>query len=767
MWGKREFWGISSDYDPDWILTEEQKEIRDKIIELCRVKIRPHAIHCDKTYEYPRESLNAMAELGLLGLIVPKEFGGLGQNHVGASMVVETIARYGCPSTAMVYTMHLGAVATVLFRYHGNQRVQDLLRRLDKDKLVGTLSYSDPATGGHFWFPLSSKVKKMDDETVKILKYGSWATSAGHADWYAIQTLSPGFNGDFSNLSVFLVYKDEVRSSTDDWSALGLHGNQSGPLIVEGTFPLDRMVGPVGDGRKSNDEIVDIYFLLLTSCSWNGISMASMDLAKKHVTRKAHADVGIRVCDYDVIQGYFADCLSATTLSRSNVFLVAEAMDKATNNNDWSLHSDLDFIPRTAFLMWTYIMKYKAAEIVNEVVDKMMHACGGTGYKTELGLERLLRDGKAGWVMGPSNEVLRGFVGKASLLGQESLDYWEQNCNERVLHHELGKLSLSSRKALAHKLMAEVAMEESGKSATHPFQDSDFENPFNTAPPHYVAETFKTADGKSHKPALNPTKCTTLSLIGRSDISKNMASFVFELPNPTDHTGCLPGQYIQVKINIDGRTHERYFSPVSRPHDFGRIELVLRFETRGVISNYFKSLKKGDKVDFLGPCGGFEYEPNKLDELTLLTSGGGITPGIQLIRCILGNPADKTQINLLYYSDSYEDILYREELEAYAAKDSRLKIVHSLGEVPENWEGEEGFIDTGMIGRYVTKPNGKKHKILMCGGPTMGIACLHSLRCLQYPPEMIFIYGQFGTEQVRTVYGRNVKLSGHRCDNVV
>lgn len=58
---------------------------------------------CDETYEFPRKSLDALASLGLLGLIVPKELGGLGQSHVCAAMVVETIARYGCPSTAMVY----------------------------------------------------------------------------------------------------------------------------------------------------------------------------------------------------------------------------------------------------------------------------------------------------------------------------------------------------------------------------------------------------------------------------------------------------------------------------------------------------------------------------------------------------------------------------------------------------------------------------------------------------------------------------------------
>ncbi|CAL4199224.1 unnamed protein product, partial [Meganyctiphanes norvegica] len=164
-------------------------------------------IHYDRTYEFPRESLNAMAELGLLGLTVPKELGGLGQDHVCSAMIIETLARYGCPSTAMVYTMHIGACSTLLFRYHNHPRVQDLLRRLDKDKLVGTLSYSDPATGGHFWFPLSSKVKVLSEDQIQLLKYGSWATSAGHADWYTIQTVSPNFDGDFSNLSCFLVYQ--------------------------------------------------------------------------------------------------------------------------------------------------------------------------------------------------------------------------------------------------------------------------------------------------------------------------------------------------------------------------------------------------------------------------------------------------------------------------------------------------------------------------------------------------------------------------------
>ena len=96
---------------------------------------------------------------------------------------------------------------------------------------------------------------------------------------------------------------------------------------------------------------------------------------------------------------------------------MAQAMDAATNNCDWSIHKDLTKLPRAQYLHWMWQVKFNAAKNVAHVADKMLHACGGTGYKPGLGIERYLRDGKAGWVMGPTNEVLRQFIGKASLLG--------------------------------------------------------------------------------------------------------------------------------------------------------------------------------------------------------------------------------------------------------------------------------------------------------------------------------------------------------------
>ena len=105
-------------------------------------------------------------------------------------------------------------------------------------------------------------------------------------------------------------------------------------------------------------------------------------------------------------------------------------------------------------------IKFEAAKNVAHVVDKMLHACGGSGYKRDMELERYLRDAKAGWVMGPTNEVLRQFVGKAVLLGFESLDYWNQTYNRRAVENEVKKLDAAGKRELAEQLLAEAAEAE-------------------------------------------------------------------------------------------------------------------------------------------------------------------------------------------------------------------------------------------------------------------------------------------------------------------
>ncbi len=392
-WGSEDFWGLGYDYDPQWLLTPAQIELQTKLVELCRTTLRDNAVESDKKLIFPRKNFEALASLGLLGLLVPKEWGGMGESHTCAAMVVETIARYGCASTAMCYTMHIGAVAAGMLRAYNNPTLEQVMRRLDKDVFIGTLSYSDPETGSHFWYPISSGAERVEGGW-KVFKKASWTTSGGFADWYILQTTSPDFDGDYSNLSCFMCLADEIIAEPSKWDGMGLRGNQSGTLLVDNVIvPEDRMVGPVGDGAASNDEAVDPFFLLCSSSCWNGIALGMIDITVMHTTRRKHADVGLRVADYPTIQDYVGEAIIDTNCSRAITFQMGKAMDDLTNGCDWSIHKDdLTNLPRSTVLPWMWQVKFAAAKNVTHVSDKMLHACGGTGYKPALGIERYLRD---------------------------------------------------------------------------------------------------------------------------------------------------------------------------------------------------------------------------------------------------------------------------------------------------------------------------------------------------------------------------------------
>ncbi|VDC33927.1 acyl-CoA dehydrogenase family protein [Pseudogemmobacter humi] len=454
MWGDQPYFGLDASFDPDWLLTEAQKELRAELIELCRTTLRPNAVEADKKNFYPRANVDALASLRLLGLIVPKQFGGRGENTVGAVMVAETIARYGCPSTALIYMMHTVAVAGLCYRAKGNAAIENLLSRLDDEALIGTASYTDPETGGHFWYPKMSGAKRTEAGW-HVQKKAAWTTSSGYADWYISQTTSPDFAGDYSDLSVFLFMKDEVNGAPGKWEAMGMHGNQSGPVEIDTVVPFDRIVGWPGDGAASNDEAIDPLAMLMYAGSYNGLGLACIDVAKSHVTRKAHVQYARRVADYPTIQDSFGRAVMEGQASRLYAYALAKALDDATENGSWEIYyKDPKAMPRAKFAVWAFQAKFLSTRFSYEVSDKMLATCGGRGYMADLGLERLVRDSKAGWIMGPSNEITAQLIGKWALLGPDAVDWWNQRVDEPVMMNEIGKLDAEGKRRLIEKLQA-------------------------------------------------------------------------------------------------------------------------------------------------------------------------------------------------------------------------------------------------------------------------------------------------------------------------
>ena len=162
-----------------------------------------------------------------------------------------------------------------------------------------------------------------------------------------------------------------------------------------------------------------------------------------------------------------------------------------------------------------------------------------------------------------------------------------------------------------------------------------------------------------------------------------------------------------------------------------------------------------------GPCGGFEYKANKVEHLTLVSSGVGATPVVQILRDIMADPNDKTNVSYLNYSETAQDILFYNEIVGYEKTDGRLNTYFSIGEEDDQWTGGEGFLEGEALEKTIPKAGSKKQKIVICGGPKMAIGVLEYLRGMGYRSEDIYVFGHFGIEQVRSIYGQRTKLSTH------
>jgi len=459
LWGGKNYYGLDDEFDLQWYLTESQRKLQKELIEVCHDVIRPQATIGDETHDYPWKSIEALAELRLLGCIIPEKWGGRGENHVGLAMIAETIGRYGCPSLGVIYQMHMAGVAALLFRAGGSKAIQDVLMRMDKDVLIGSASYTDPETGGHFWYPKISGAKKVEGGW-QVKKTSAFTTSCGHAKWMVTQTTSPDFTGDYSDLSVFLMFPDEMDPKPGLWDVIGMRATSSGPISFDATIPEDRIVGPPGDGAASNDEAVNAVGMVMYGAVYNGISMSALDLAKRHTTQRRHANFGQTIADYTTTQDVYGRGVIDTWTSRVNLYSFCQELDRRTNNGSWTIYEDdPDTRPRSPMILWGLIVKEKAAKVASEVTENMFRLFGGSGLSRKLEIERILRDSKAGWLMAPSNEVARGMVGRWALFGSDAVDWWNQQVNEGLLTSELSKLDAKAKRSLIAKLNAELGEE--------------------------------------------------------------------------------------------------------------------------------------------------------------------------------------------------------------------------------------------------------------------------------------------------------------------
>jgi isovaleryl-CoA dehydrogenase len=364
---------------------ERELDALERVIE---DTVRPAAGRVDVTGEFPRASIDALAEAGILGLTVSESVGGGGGDLADAAMVVRALAG-ACGSTAMVVLMHYAA--TVVLDQLGPERVRKDIAAGDH---LTTLAFSEEGSRSHFWAPLSTAV--LVGGRVRLDARKSWVTAAGEATSYVWSSRPVGADGP---MTLWLVPADAAGlSAPGKFDGLGLRGNRSAPLAAEGVeVNQDSMLGADGAGLDVALQLVLPWFLVLNAAFSVGLMEAVTAETGTHLTSTRLEHLGQTLAEMTLPRIDHARMRIATDQAAA---LLGDTIAAVTNGRDDAMLRVLE-------------VKAAAGEAAAEVTDLGLKVCGGAAFRKELGIERRFRDARAARVMAPTTDALLDFVGRA------------------------------------------------------------------------------------------------------------------------------------------------------------------------------------------------------------------------------------------------------------------------------------------------------------------------------------------------------------------
>ncbi|HTR96802.1 MAG TPA: acyl-CoA dehydrogenase family protein [Candidatus Acidoferrales bacterium] len=348
----------------------------------------------DAEARFPASGLEALAKAGLLGLTVPAELGGQGAGMRAFAAVAEELA-VACGSTAMIYVMHVAAGQAIASGAALSGR-DALLREIAAGRHLTTLAFSERGSRSQFWAPVSRLAPRGPDFTVSAEK--SWVTSARHADSYVASAQKPDAASPLES-TVFLVRRNApgVRVA-GAFDGLGLRGNDSAPVALENVaVSAGDLISPLGEGATTMLMVVLPWFSIGTSAMSHGLCRAAIAATTAHLAGSTMTHTGTALRDLPNLRARLAEMAVRTEQSRA---LLGHALDQ--------LESGAPEAPLAVLQM-----RLAALEAATDVTDLAMKTCGGAAFSRHLGLERVFRDARAGWVMAPTVDHLLEFSGRA------------------------------------------------------------------------------------------------------------------------------------------------------------------------------------------------------------------------------------------------------------------------------------------------------------------------------------------------------------------
>jgi isovaleryl-CoA dehydrogenase len=374
----------------DFGLGETAEAIRETTARFAADQIAPIAARIDADNAFPRELWRPMGELGLHGITVEEEFGGLGLGYLEHVVAMEEISRASA-SIGLSYGAHSNLCVNQIRRWGSDEQKRRHLPRLISGEHVGALAMSEPQAGSDVISMQLRADRRGDRYVLNGTKF--WITNAPHADVVVVYAKTDP-QGASRGVTAFIVEKGFAGfSCSRKLDKIGMRGSDTGELVFEDCeVPEENVLGPENGGAGVLMSGLD-YERTVLSAGPLGIMQACMDAVLPYVRERQQ--FGRPIGTFQLMQGKIADMYVALNSARAYVYAVAKACDVGRTTR---------FDAAGAILL--------ASENAVRVSLEAIQALGGAGYLKDFPVERYLRDAKLYDIGAGTNEIRRYLIGR-------------------------------------------------------------------------------------------------------------------------------------------------------------------------------------------------------------------------------------------------------------------------------------------------------------------------------------------------------------------
>ena len=388
-------------------LTDEQTEILQVVRDFVEDKIIPVAQELEHADTYPQEIIDGLKELGVFGLTIPEEYGGLGESLLTYALVVEEIAR-GWMSVSGVINTHF-IVAYLLMQHGTDEQKRKYLPRMATGEVRGAFSMSEPALGSDV-SAVSTKASKLDDGSYSITGQKMWLTNGATSTLVALLTKTgpedghSGADSVYRQMTTFLVEKEPGFGETapgvtvpGKLEKMGYKGVETTELILaDHRISAEQILG--GEPGKGFFQMMDGVEVGRVNVAARACGLAIRGFELGIAYAQQRQTFGKPIAEHQAVLFRIAEM--ATKVETIHTMMV-----RAARLKDTGARMDVE----------AGMAKMLASEYANDVVEDSFRIHGGYGYSKEYEIERLMREVKFMLIGEGTSDIQKMIIGRSVL----------------------------------------------------------------------------------------------------------------------------------------------------------------------------------------------------------------------------------------------------------------------------------------------------------------------------------------------------------------